>query len=119
MKINKFFQSCKNAAKGVSFVYRNEQNFRIQLALAILVIVMMFVFSLSRSEMIVILVLVLLILILELLNSALEKFVDILKPRLEYQVEVVKDIMAAMVLIASLGALIIGGIIFLPHILSS
>lgn len=67
--------------------------------------------------MIVILLLVLSVLILELLNSALEKFLDILKPRLQLHVARVKDIMAAMVLLASIGALVIGGMIFLPYII--
>ena len=51
--------------------------------------------------MIVLLLIVMLVLLLELLNSALERFADLLKPRLLVHVETVKNIMAAMVLLAS------------------
>ena len=114
MKIKRFKNSIKDACHGARYVFVNEQNFRIQTLASFVVIVFMFVFELRKSEMIVIMMLVLLVLILELLNSALEKFVDIIKPRLHYQVEIVKDIMAAMVLFASLGAMIIGVMIFFP-----
>jgi undecaprenol kinase len=55
------------------------------------------------------------VLAMELLNTALEYFTDLLKPRLHHYVLVIKDTMAAAVLITSLGALIIGLIIFIPH----
>jgi len=47
----------------------------------------------------------------------LEKFVDIIKPRLAYQVQVVKDMMAAMVLIASFFSIVIGILILAPPFL--
>jgi diacylglycerol kinase len=39
-----------------------------------------------------------------------------LKPRIHSYVAVIKDLMAATVLIASLAAIIIGGIIFFPYL---
>jgi undecaprenol kinase len=116
MKLKRLLKSFRDASKGVKYVFLQEQNFRLQLIAATVVIVFMFVFDLRKSEMIVVLLLILSVLILELLNSTLEKFVDLLKPRLHYQVEVVKDIMAAMVFVASLGALIVGTIIFWPYL---
>ena len=65
---------------------------------------------------IAILLLIFLVMILELINSAVEKFADVLKPRLDLQVQTVKDIMAGMVLLASLGAILIGLVIFYPHL---
>ena len=46
----------------------------------------------------------------------LEKFLDLVKPRLHYHVEVIKDVMAAAVLLASFGSVIIGLFIFIPHL---
>lgn len=117
MNFRKLTQSFKNALKGVKYVFVNEQNFRLQVLGGILALILMWLFRLRKSEMIVILLLITIVLTLELLNSALEKFADLLKPRLSYQIEVVKDIMAAMVFLASLSALIIGLIIFWPYFL--
>ena len=50
------------------------------------------------------------------MNTAVEKFMDVVKPRLHAQVEVVKDIMAAAVFLASLGSIIIGSFIFIPRL---
>ena len=118
MEIKRLQKSFKDAWHGVSYVYKHEQNFKIQSFFGILIIILMLVLQLRKSEMVVILLLVLLILILELLNSALEKFLDILKPRMHLQAALVKDIMAAMVLSASLGSILIGSLIFYPYIIT-
>ncbi|MBP7061150.1 MAG: diacylglycerol kinase [Candidatus Moranbacteria bacterium] len=56
-----------------------------------------------------------LVLILELVNTALERVMDILKPRVHPYARVVKDVMAGAVFIASCGAFIVGVIIFTPY----
>lgn len=118
LEISRLQKSFTDAWHGVSYVYKHEQNFKIQLFFGILIIILMLALQLRKSEMLVILLLVLLVLILELLNSAMEKFLDILKPRMHLQVALVKDIMAAMVLSASIGAILIGGLIFFPYIVT-
>ncbi len=75
-------------------------------------------FRLSKPEWILVIFLILSVITLEFLNSTVEKFSDILKPRLDYQIEVVKDMMAGVVFLTSLGAIIIGVIIFWPHLVA-
>ena len=116
MSLKRLLKSFKDAGRGVSYVFKHEQNFRIQVLMGILVIVAAFLFEVSRSELLLLLLLVISVLVLELINSAVEKFADVLKPRLSFQIEVVKDIMAAVVLLASFGAVIIGIIIFWPYL---
>jgi len=116
MPIKQVIKSVGYAWKGMVHVFRHEQNFRIEIIISIGVMGLAFLVGVRSYEVIILLLLISLVLILELLNSALEKFVDILKPRLHLQVGIVKDIMAAMVLCASLSALVIGSIIFWPYI---
>ncbi len=115
MKKRQLKQSFKDAFRGISFVYKHEKNFRIQLFFAFLVVFFMLSLSIKKSEMIVLLLLILAVLSLEMINSAIEKFVDILKPRLHIQIGVIKDIMAATVLLVSIGAVIVGVLIFWPY----
>ena len=117
MTPKKFLHSIKDACKGIRYVFVHEQNFRIQCILAIFVFLAGVMLNLVRWEMIVVSLLVIIVLVLELINSAVEKFTDILKPRLSGHVEIVKDIMAGVVLTASIGAFIIAIYIFVPHIL--
>ena len=82
MNVKRLIQSFKDAGRGVSFVYKNEQNFRIQLFFALVVIVSMFALGVRTSERIVILLLIILVVVLEFINTIIEKFLDLLKPRL-------------------------------------
>jgi diacylglycerol kinase len=54
--------------------------------------------------------------LMELANSAVERVADILKPRIHDYVKEIKDIMAAAVFLASMSAVVIGLIIFLPYL---
>jgi len=55
------------------------------------------------------------VLILELINTVVERVVDILKPRIHPYARLIKDLMAAVVLISSIVAVIVGIIIFYPY----
>ncbi|MFA6427638.1 MAG: diacylglycerol kinase [Candidatus Magasanikbacteria bacterium] len=116
MKLQRLAQSFKDAWKGVSYTYQYEQNFRIQVFVSIIVLLAAELFNLAVSEKIVVLMLVLLVIILELINTAVEKFLDLIKPRFDMQVEVVKNIMAAAVFVASFVAVVVGLVVFTPHI---
>jgi undecaprenol kinase len=94
----------------------SEQTFRILCFCGFVVIVFMFIFGLSFLEKMVVLFLITLILTLELINSQIEKILDFLQPNHDPKIEAIKDISAGAVLIASLGATIIGISIFLPHL---
>lgn len=115
MRIKRLTQSFLEAGRGIAYVFAHEQNFRLQVYIAIIVLIFVWFFGLSKGETIVIFFLILLVLILELLNSAVEKLSDVLKPRLSLQIGMVKEIMAGIVFLASLGAIIVGLIIFWPH----
>lgn len=115
MSLKSLIRSFLAAGRGLKHTFKNEQNFRLQILAAILVLVISFIFPLKNWEFILVILLLTLVLTMELLNTALEYFSDLLKPRLHHYVLAIKDIMAAAVLLSSLGALIIGLIIFLPH----
>ncbi len=118
MVIKRLLQSFQDAARGLLFVFKNEQNFRLQIFISILTLVAAFYFPLKNWELILVLLLSIMVLTVELLNTALEKLSDLLKPRLNHYVGLTKDIMAAAVFLTSLGALLIGIIIFSPHFLA-
>lgn len=111
-----FIRSVRYAFRGIVYAFRHEGNFRLQVAGAIAVLVAIFYLGTSKNETIVLLLLITAVLILELLNTAFEKFVDIVKPRLSDHVRVVKNVMAGAVLLTSITSVVIGIIIFLPYI---
>jgi diacylglycerol kinase len=108
-------RSFRCAFRGIYLAWTQEQSFRLQSLIALFVIGLIFYFPLKIWQVIILLMLIMLVLILELINSILERIIDVLKPRLHPYVEDVKDMMAATVLIAALASLIVGLIIFWPY----
>ena len=115
-RIKEFFKSFSHAFRGLKYAIRNEKNFQNELAVAIIAIGFMFYFHVTRLEMIVITTMIMAVLIMEMLNTIIERIIDILKPGVHPYARLIKDLMAASVLLTSILALIIGLAIFIPHI---
>ncbi|MBP9869004.1 diacylglycerol kinase [Patescibacteria group bacterium] len=110
--------SFQNAGRGVFVAFRTERSFRIQAFVALVVVLMMLLLPLSVVERVILLLAIAAVLVLELLNSMVERLVDLVKPRLHGYVRDIKDLMAAAVLIASVFAAVVGALILVPHLSS-
>lgn len=104
------------ALKGLKRTFFEEQNFRVQSVIGLIVIAFGFFFKISGIEWCVIIFTISLVFLMELVNSAVERVTDILKPRIHDYVKDIKDIMAAAVFVSSIAAVIIGLIIFIPYL---
>jgi len=114
--LKKFVKSFRCAFRGLKYVLKNEQNFQMELLIGIFIVILMFVFDIRDWQKVALFLVIFSVLAVELINTILERVVDILKPRVHPYAQLIKDIMAAAVLIASLGAIVIGAIIFYPYI---
>jgi len=112
--LKKFVRSIINAVRGLKFIAK-EQNFKIQLLVSCIVALFILFFRTRTWETVALIMMVVLVLVLEIINSIFERILDILKPRVHPYAKYIKDMMAAAVLIASIGALFIGMVIFLPY----
>lgn len=115
-RLRTFGRSVKHALRGLAYVLRYEKNFQNQVIIAILVTIAMFYFNLTRGERIILFLVIMEVLVMELLNTVVERVVDILKPRIHPYARLIKDLMASAVLVSAILAIVIGIIIFLPHI---
>ena len=113
----KFARSFSHAIRGFRRAF-GEQNFRIQVAFAIIVIFFILFFGLKIWEAAALVMMITLVLVLEIINSIFERIVDILEPRVHPYAKAIKDMMAAAVFIASLGASFVGIVIFWPYLKS-
>lgn len=116
INFKKLTSSFGYAASGIIRMLKEEQVFRVMLFIAVLVSVAMFYFNLSLLEKIALFGLIILVLVLELLNSVIEKLLDFVCPGKNGKVGTIKDMMAGIVLLACIGAAVIGILIFLPHL---
>ena len=116
-RIKEFFKSFSHALRGLRYAIKNEKNFQNELVVGVLVIVAMIYYRITRTEMVVLFIIIMEVLIMELINTMMERVVDILKPRIHPYARLIKDLMAATVLLSSILAVVIGIIIFVPYIL--
>jgi len=108
-------KSLMHAFRGVKTVFKEEQSFRIQIVSAVLVVAFMFIFPLTVVEKCILMLLIIIVLSLEMLNSVLERFIDVFRPRVHTYIRDIKDIAAGAVFLSSLGSLLVGLIIFYPY----
>ncbi len=116
--IKGLMRSFRAAARGIEVALREERTFRVMAASALVVIGLICLLPLSLEQRLLLLLVTGTVLVLELLNTALERFVDVTKPRLSPYVRDVKDLMAAAVLLASGIAAIIAAVILGPYAIS-
>jgi undecaprenol kinase len=114
-RLSLFIRSFKHAVRGLTDVARAEQSFRIQIYVSLVVVSLSWLFSLSIWERILVILLCAAVMVLEVLNSIMERFADAVQPRLSPMVREVKDMMAGAVLLTSVTAGVVGGMIFYPH----
>ncbi len=117
MILRKLYRALKNAFRGMREAFI-EQTFRILFAIALFVVVCLFYFPFESLERAVLVLVVVLVLSLELINSQIERILDILRPDYHDEVRKMKDISAGAVLTASIGAVILAIIIILPYVLT-
>src|SRR3989338_5732338 len=116
IRIGRLLRSFNYALKGLFKTFREEQNLRIQMAAGLIVVILGIYFGVSAFEWSLIVLAIGLVLIAEIINSAVERITDVLKPRINTYVKEIKDIMAAAVLLSSLTAAIIAVLIFWPYL---
>ena len=107
-----FLNSVKAALNGLREALISERNFIIMLVIAVLVVVAMFYSPTTRLEKIALLFAIFSVLVLELINSTIERIMNVVIPEYDHRVKIIKDLMAATVLLASLGAALVGAFIF-------
>jgi diacylglycerol kinase (ATP) len=112
-----FFRSLYTAFNGVVFVIRVERNARLHLIIALLVFISSVALGISNAELAAVFFAVILVFTAEIVNTALEKTLDLIEPKNSDQVRVIKDMAAGAVLISALGAGAIGVAIFGPYLI--
>lgn len=111
------FKSFVFASSGIWSAVKSERNIRIHLMAAVIVLIMGFFLELTAGEWVVICLTIAGMLSLELMNTAVERTVDLVTAKYHPLAKQAKDIAAAAVFIYAIAAIVIGLIIFLPKIM--
>ncbi len=110
--MKRFYSSFKYALKGIKEIYSSQRNFRIQTNIGLFVMIIAFLLDLPGTDILWLSFATMIVLIMEGLNTTIEKIMDFINPDYNPVVGIIKDISAAMVLIAAVFSVVIGVVIF-------
>jgi diacylglycerol kinase len=116
LNFKRLYKSFIYAGRGLKVILVTEQNLRLQALVGVIVFIYAYLLKLARWEWCFLVVAVGLVVLAETINSVVERVVDITQPRLNDYSKEIKDISAAVVVVAAFLAVIIGFFIFGPHL---
>lgn len=111
-------QSLAFAAAGLRALLQHEPNARIHAAATLAVIALAAALGLSAVEWALLALAVGGVWCAEALNTALECLCDVASPGPHELIRRAKDVAAAAVLVASMAALAVGALVFMPHLVA-
>ncbi len=113
---SKYIRSFGYAFSGIKKVFLAERNFRFHTLAAILVVSLGFILNITITEWLFVVLAIGLVITAEALNTAIEKLVDMVSPQKNTNAGWIKDVAAGAVLLASICALVIGLLVFVPYL---
>jgi len=111
-------ESFQFAFEGFRYAIQTQRNLRFQLAAAVLVITISTFLPMQLFEWAILFVLIALVIAGEILNTAIEKTIDLFVKDYNPLAKTIKDLSAAAVLFIAFTAVIVGLFIYLPKIMT-
>lgn len=108
----------KYAFQGIQYAAKSEKNFRIHIVSAFIVIIVSSLLKINQIEWLFILISIFGVMALELVNSALERAVDLATQEIQPLAKQAKDLAAAAVLVYAVMAVLIGIVILGPKLIN-
>lgn len=108
----KWQRSFRYAYEGVKYALATQRNMKFHFFAGLAALVLALFFELSKTDILFILLAVTLMFVTELINTAVEKTVDLAMPELHPLAKIAKDVAAASVLVTAAFAAITGMIVF-------
>ncbi|MCQ9206820.1 MAG: diacylglycerol kinase [Omnitrophica bacterium] len=115
MKKRNITKSLNSAVEGFIYVLRTQRNMRVHFLVAILVLVFAIYLNLPKDELLILLAAITLVLVVEMVNTAIELTIDLVKSVYHPLARAIKDVTAGAVFLSALNAAVVGYIIFSRH----
>lgn len=112
--MKKFIKAISFALQGMKQFISHDRNGQIQTVIGITAITLGCIVSISSYQWVLVLFCIGLVISLEMINSAIERYCDLVTTDFHPRIKTIKDVAAGAVLVASITSLVIGLIIFIP-----
>ena len=114
--LKKQLRSFGYAWQGMKACVGKEQNLSFHLLVTLAVVVAGCCFGITRMEWVAVVLCIGLVVGAELMNTAIERLVDLVSPQRHPLAGQVKDIAAAAVLVCAATAIVVGAVVFFPYL---
>lgn len=114
--LEKKIHNVRYALNGVRIAWQEEFSFKVQVVITLLIVLLGWFFGITATEWLMVIFMVGFVLAAEAFNTALEELCDKFKAEHDPHIAKIKDLAAGAVLIASITALIVGAVIFIPYV---
>lgn len=111
-------KSVNYAFKGLMVLIKTENSIKLQLIIASVVTIAGIYFNISTTEWLIQIIMIAMVMSVEGVNTAIEYMADFIHPEHHPKIGLIKDIGAGAVFIASIAAIIVAFVIYLPKILA-
>jgi len=108
--------SFKNAFNGIRDAIKSEPNLRIHFLASFIVVILAFYLKFNSTELSILFLTIFFVISLELVNTIVEKLVDMHSKEISEDARIIKDISAGIVLLGTIASTIIGSLLFLPKL---
>ncbi|WHH59576.1 diacylglycerol kinase [Petroclostridium sp. X23] len=106
------FNSFNYAISGIIYGIKTQRNLKIHCAAALGALLLSLFYDFTRLELLILVFTIVVVFIAELINTAIEKVVDMIVDTYHPLAKIAKDVAAGAVLIASVNALVVAYILF-------
>ncbi len=113
----KFIKSIKYAKAGAEHALRTQRNLWFHCFIGLMVLAFGIWIKVSLLEFCILVLTVFGVIVAEMMNTAIEELVNILSPGHRVEAALAKNVAAGAVLLAVLGAVIVGSLIFVPKLM--
>ena len=111
--IGKRIASFGFAFEGILYLLRTQRNAQIHVVIGAIAVALGILFRIGQPEWLALAVIMTLVITAEGVNTAIEAVVDLASPQRHPLAKIAKDVAAGTVLLAAIGAVVVGCLIFL------
>jgi undecaprenol kinase len=112
---SRLYKSFNYAINGITNAFKKERNFQIHVFISFVVVLLGFYFQITKLEWLIIIITIGVMLTLELMNTAVERVVDLVTKDYHPLAKLAKDTSAGAVFTFAITAVIVGVLIFVDY----
>ncbi len=116
MKSRNLIESFNYAVAGIIYALKTQRNMKIHFTIAFLVIFISLFFNFSRIELLILFLTVSFVIMAELINTSIEKTIDLITEEYHPLAKIAKNTAAGGVLVSAINAILVGYLLFFDRL---